>query len=144
MYCCHRVSTQLWLNIYIYIISYIIYTEVRWAGHAACFDMIRKCLQFWSENPKERDTFGGIAYVVRAWTWCRARQRAVVNAVMGFTKHGTTHRPGDDSCQQCDRCACTRFLGQSRIANVRPDGIRALDSLTTRYPKCIMFSVRVR
>jgi hypothetical protein len=55
----------------------------------------------------------------------------------------TVHRPGDDRCQECDICARTIFRGEWRIATTHLERIRTAHSLTTRYWKCMVFSVCV-
>jgi len=53
------------------------------------------------------------------------------------------HRQGDDSCCECNRCACARFRVERRVAITHPESICRVQSLTTRCSNCLMFSVRV-
>jgi hypothetical protein len=56
----------------------------------------------------------------------------------------TVHRLGDDSWRKCERCACIRFRRKRRFATTHLINLRKLYSLTTRYSKCLVSSVRVR
>ena len=52
----------------------------------------------------------------------------------------TVHRPGDDCCWKCNRCACGRFCRECRVAATHLESIRS-QHVT---PKCWMLSVCVQ
>jgi hypothetical protein len=50
---------------------------------------------------------------------------------------------GEVSCLECDRCTWARFLSDWRVAIAHPESARTLHLITTRFYKCLMFSVCV-
>jgi hypothetical protein len=53
----------------------------------------------------------------------------------------TVHRPGDDPCQECDRCACVKCHGECRVATIDPAWFRTVHTLTARYSKRLVSPV---
>ena len=52
------------------------------------------------------------------------------------------HIQGDDSCQECDGCACSRIFSDWRVATAHSERIRTLYVITS-YSKSLMFSICV-
>ena len=51
----------------------------------------------------------------------------------------TLHRPGDDPCKECDRCACARFHDECRVDSIYPAYFLTVHPLAARYSKCLTF-----
>ena len=70
---------------------------MRWAGHAACIDVIRKVRTVLVREPegnRHRLDGEGLGFVLGPGAGCCDHG----NGSSGFIKRGTIHRPGDDSC----------------------------------------------
>jgi hypothetical protein len=120
----------------------------KWDGrdmrHASTW--LEKCIQFWSENPKQRDNFSGIAQMRRAWVWCWARRLAVMITLVGLRFSWSTVLYTDQDMilvrNVIDAQAEDFVVNHALLC---PFWVRSpLDSLTTRYWKCLMFSVCVQ
>jgi hypothetical protein len=102
---------------------------MRWAGHAACIDVIRKVRTVLVREPegkghlrRHRLVGEGVGLGMEPAVGLGMDPAAGFgdhgSGSSGIIKHGAIHRPGDD-CQECDRRACAGCLGQSRVVIVR-------------------------
>ena len=74
---------------------------MRWAGHTACIDVIRKVRTVLVGEPegkgqlrRHRLAGEGVGFMLGPAAGCCDNG----SGSSGFIKHSTVHRPGDDSC----------------------------------------------